>query len=48
MALGEFWFFECSKVYKNSPDYKLNAYIENGVICDVICSFLGNSPASEF
>jgi hypothetical protein len=34
MALVEFWFFECSKIYGTSPDYKLNPYIENGVSFD--------------
>jgi len=34
MALVEFWFLECSKIYRTSLDYKLNAYIENGVSFD--------------
>jgi hypothetical protein len=30
-AFVEFWFFECSKIYRTSPDFKLNAYVEIGV-----------------
>lgn len=34
MALVEFWFFECTKIYRTSPVYKLNDYVENGVSSD--------------